>query len=327
MRKLISLLFILFPAVWSVKAYQIHQTLTNPEKILQLSKENENEALLGAYVKKGTLGPKWELVLYNPQTQEVSIVSLSEKINIIPGLTKKSKVYTTQYDYSLLIIDPKLIKRWNGETPALLFNGKWHYKPNTNQTAVFQSISGTNAAVITLFYSKDGFWMGFDKIWVCNADFGYLPAGPGSILVPPDVTGTGLPTVSVVITRKNNNSETLLTFFDGTVLNLSTRTPPECGLFLFGGRLGTAICNREGRKNLEGSMQKFSNCTFEVGDVEKVLKAWEQNMEGGMWERIALFIGRPVDGASGECSNETIWVAVTLKCNGCCGDESSGKLG
>ncbi|ASJ02755.1 hypothetical protein A3L09_05560 [Thermococcus profundus] len=327
MRKLISFLFILFLAVWSLKAYQVHQTLTNPEKMLQLSKENGNEALIGSYVKKGTLGPKWELVLYNPQTQEVAIVSLSEKISIIPRLTKKLKVYTTQYDYSLLTIDPKLIKRWNGDTPALLFNGKWHYKPNTNQTAVFQSISGTNATIIGLFYSKDDFWMGFDKIRVCNSDFGYPSAGPGSILVPPDVTGTGSPTVSAVITRKNNNSETLLTFFDGTVLNLSTRTAPECSLFLFGGRLGMAICSKEGKKNLEGSMQRFSNCTSEVEDSEGIRKAWEQNMEWDRSGRMALFIGRPVDGASRKCSNEAIWIAVTLKCNGCCGDERSGKLG
>ncbi|MDV3103553.1 hypothetical protein [Thermococcus waiotapuensis] len=323
MKRVIFALFALFLITWGVKAYQVHVGLTNPSKVLQLTGYNESETLIGTYVQKGTLGPKWQLVFYNQKTQKVRMISIHEDFGLTPRLTKKTYLNPTPYNYSPLSINLEHLKEWNGKAPALLFHGKWYYKPTFQGIRDFRSIQDGNFTLIGIFYSKDSFWMGVQGIRVCNADFGYPPVGPGGLIVPPTLGDDGTPTVLVAIHDKGNSSETSIVFFDGSTINMAGAVHPECSMVIFGSRLGMMFCNHP----REGVLKEIQHsCSFKLKNASKLTQIWHQNMKQESPSMMAMFVARPIDATSKNCDEEVTWVIVTLRKGGYCGDEYSGKL-
>ena len=324
MKRLLSLFFILLLLAWGVKAYQVHTSLTTPSRVLQLIKHNESEELIGAYVKEGTLGPKWQLIFYNPNSQKIRIVSLSEKLGLIPGLLKETYLNPTPYNYSPLSTNLERLKDWDGKTPALLFHEKWYYKLTFQGIRNFQNIQSENLTLLGIFYSKNSFWMGVQGIRVCNADFSYPQAGPGGIIVPPNLAGDGAPTVLATVRNKGNHSETSIVFFDGSTINITAAVHPECIMAIFADRLGMVFCG-DARKEFLKETHEIPSCPFELKDVGELTQIWYRDARQNP-SKMAMFVARPVKGTSKDCSAEIRWVVITLKGEGYCGDEYSGKL-
>jgi len=323
MKRAIFALLTLFLLAWGVKAYQIHASLTNPSKILQLTGYNESETLIGAYVQKGTLGPKWQLVFYNQKTQKVRMISISEDFGLAPGVAKKTYLNPTPYNYSPFSINLEHLKEWNGKTPALLFHGQWYYRPTFQGISDFHSLQDENFTLIGIFYSKNSFWMGVQGIRVCNADFGYPPVGPGGLIVPPNLGDDGTPTALLAIHDKGNSSEASIVFFDGSTINIAGAVHQECSMVIFGSRLGMMLCGNP----REGVLKEISHsCSFKLRNASRLTQIWHQNMKRESPSRMAMFVARPIDGTSKNCGEEVTWVIVTLRNEGYCGDEYSGKL-
>lgn len=295
--KRIRILFIfilLSVSLWGLQAYKVHETLTSPDKTFEMA-TMENTQLIAAYVDKGMLSPTWHFVFYNPKTRKIFITSLKESLWPWPHIGLKRQAYSTEYNYSSLAVQKTPLKNWRGQTPALLFNGTW-YSQDSQEDAFSRltSLKIQNASFgrIGLFYSKNGFWVGLNKIKSCGGDYSFPPAGPGGILVPPDLSGKNLPTVIEITWESSHGSEMALVFFNGAIIKAHTTKPPTC--------------------------------SFELQNLTNILRIWRKHFEYNP-SRMALWVSRPFDTSSKECINETTWVIVAFR-NGDCGNEWWGKL-
>jgi len=295
--KWIGTLFIfilLAVSLWGLQAYRVHETLTSPDKTFEMA-TGENAQLIAAYVDKGILAPTWHFAFYNPKTRNIFVTSVKESLWPWPHITLKKQACPTEYNYSSLAIQRTLLKNWRGQAPALLFNGTWYSRDDQKDAlSRLTSLRIQNASFgkIGLFYSKNGFWVGLNEIKSCGGDYSFPPAGPGGILVPPELSDKNLPTVIEITWKSTNGSERALVFFNGAIIKAHTTKP--------------------------------LTCPFELRNLTGALRIWREYFEYNP-NRMALWVSRPLDTSSKECTNETTWVIIALR-NGDCGNEWWGKL-
>ena len=282
-------------SLWGLQAYKVHETLTSPDKTFGMA-TIENTQLIATYVDKGILAPTWQFAFYNQKTRKIFVTFVTGSLWPWPHITLKRQAYSTEYNYSSLAVQKTLLKKWRGQTPALLFNGTWYSRDNQKDAlSEFTSFDIQNASFgrIGLFYSKNGFWVGLNKIKSCGGDYSFPPAGPGGILVPPELSDKNLPTVIEITWESSHGSERALVFFNGAIIKAHTTKP--------------------------------LTCSFELQNLTNVLRIWREHFEYNP-NRMALWVSRPLDTSSKECTNETTWVIVALR-NEDCGNEWWGKLG
>ncbi|WP_048148376.1 hypothetical protein [Palaeococcus ferrophilus] len=258
-RKLLSFIFVfLVLFLWSIQAYNVYKTLSNPKEVLKIIND-ENGDIIAVYVKGNSIDPIWEIASYNSRNSTLKVTTLSALKFPYPHIRVVSKTVTTPYNYSRVSTNYQQIIAWPKKIPALLFNGRWYTledfpvnNPEFNKIQEYNSIYA--------FYSKNDLWIGEVEI-KASADASFGEFSPGKAIVPllsnegkatnffyisdvnlgdflvlPDLPKSYNPTVWRLEEQSGNVSRFTLLYPDGTKIEELQvgRTPYPCKFRLDG---------------------------------------------------------------------------------------------
>jgi len=178
----IGVLLLLF-SFFAYNAYTYHE-LSSAEGAYRLAGIPKSEKLIAAYHDKNF----WQFSTYNPKTQELKVYYIGQNSPLF-FRTKRTKTVKTPLNYSPLALDLKLLEKAPKETPALLFNGKWHTQKNPPKFPSVDKITkeyeNKTLRQITGYTTKKELWVGSITLQTGDAIYGSI--GPVWTLTVPNL--------------------------------------------------------------------------------------------------------------------------------------------